>query len=290
MKLGRKFFGLVLASILGLLTSCGGDGIVRIDPLTILENPSSVTVYQTQPVTFSVRTSSSTTPTFQWKRDGVDIPNATSDSYTIAQAALSDSYATFTVAITHKGTTIVSEPASLVVFSAAPFVEQASTTTIAAIDEDVKFLVTPRGLPPFVYQWRLNGTDISGATSRRYTRTIQAGDTNAEISVAVRNSFGSVDALITTITIEGAPEITTHPTSVDAAPDASATFTVVASSLRPITYQWLRDGNPISGATASSYTVPRVALSDNNARFGVIVTGSGGSTQSAYAVLTVTAP
>lgn len=84
-----------------------------------------------------------------------------------------------------------------------------------------------------------------------------------------------------------APTITTQPANQTVPAGATATFTVTASGASPLSYQWLRSGAPISGATAASYSIV-TASADNGASFAVTVTNSAGSVQSASATLTVT--
>lgn len=84
-----------------------------------------------------------------------------------------------------------------------------------------------------------------------------------------------------------APTITTHPASLTVQPGAAATFSVQASGVPPIRYQWIRGGADIAGATSQSFTLAPVALGDNGARFRVRVTNDVGSTLSDEATLTV---
>ena len=87
----------------------------------------------------------------------------------------------------------------------------------------------------------------------------------------------------------GAPAITTQPASRTVAVGAPVAFSVSASGAAPLGYQWRRNGANIAGATAQDYTIAAAALSDNGARFSVVVTNTLGSATSADAVLTVTA-
>lgn len=87
-----------------------------------------------------------------------------------------------------------------------------------------------------------------------------------------------------------APSITTHPSNQTVAQGAPATFNVVASGSTPLSYQWQRNQQNISGATSSSYTLPSAAFADNGAMFRCIVTNAFGSATSNEATLTVNAP
>ncbi|HVY80454.1 MAG TPA: hypothetical protein VG994_05680 [Steroidobacteraceae bacterium] len=68
---------------------------------------------------------------------------------------------------------------------------------------------------------------------------------------------------------------------------SAATFKVVANGAS-LSYQWQRNGTPITGATAASYTIPAVTTGDNGAMFSVVVTSSTATGTSNAAKLTVT--
>jgi len=67
-----------------------------------------------------------------------------------------------------------------------------------------------------------------------------------------------------------------------------ATFAVgVAATSTPVTYQWLRDGGSIAGATGPGYETPPTVAADNGARFSVRVCNDRVCVLSDSAVLTV---
>ena len=86
-----------------------------------------------------------------------------------------------------------------------------------------------------------------------------------------------------------APAITTEPANASVTVGATATFTVAATGTAPLSYQWSRHGNAISGATSASYTTAATATTDSGATFTVVVSNSVGSVRSSVATLTVTA-
>lgn len=83
------------------------------------------------------------------------------------------------------------------------------------------------------------------------------------------------------------PSITTQPASQAVTVGQAATFLVAASGGAPLTYQWQKNGTPISGATSSSYTTPATTASDSGSQFSVIVSNSAGNVTSNNAILTV---
>lgn len=85
------------------------------------------------------------------------------------------------------------------------------------------------------------------------------------------------------------PVITVQPQSQYAPLLGIVTFSVQASSGTTMTYQWYFDGNAISGATSSSYTILTV-LGTSSGVYFVKVTNAGGTTTSSNAYLNVTPP
>ena len=85
-----------------------------------------------------------------------------------------------------------------------------------------------------------------------------------------------------------APAITTQPASQTVAVGGSATFSVTATGSTPLSYFWRRNGTPIAGATASSYTTNNVQLADSGSQFSCLVSNAYGTVLSSNAILTVT--
>jgi parallel beta-helix repeat protein len=86
-----------------------------------------------------------------------------------------------------------------------------------------------------------------------------------------------------------APVLTGQPAAATATVGGTASFSVAASGSAPLAYQWQKNGTPIPGATAASYTTPALALADSGATYGVVVSNGAGTVNSELARLTVTA-
>ena len=127
----------------------------------------------------------------------------------------------------------------------------------------------------------------AGATSASFTVTTTAVSTST--SVTISGSYGGATQTATLTVNPGAvpPSITSQPASQTVTAGQSTTFSVTASGTAPLSYQWSKNGTPISGANSSSYTTPPTTTSDNGAQFVVVVSNTAGSATSNPATLTV---
>jgi hypothetical protein len=88
---------------------------------------------------------------------------------------------------------------------------------------------------------------------------------------------------------DSAPVILTQPISRTVNPGASVSFSVWASGAAPMSYQWSKDGTPISGATNASYSIASAGSGDAGS-YQVVVTNSLGTATSQAASLALNAP
>jgi Abnormal spindle-like microcephaly-assoc'd, ASPM-SPD-2-Hydin/Immunoglobulin domain len=141
------------------------------------------------------------------------------------------------------------------------------------------------------YQWQKNGAAINGATNSSYsTPATTVSDSGSEFTVTVSNNVGSVTsnpALLTVNATMSAPVITIQPTSQTVTVPNSAVFSAAATGTAPMSYQWMRNGLSISGASGSTYMTSATSTSDNGAAFSVVISNGAGSATSAAAILTV---
>lgn len=98
----------------------------------------------------------------------------------------------------------------------------------------------------------------------------------------------TVPALLTGTSVDsgGAPVIIRQPGNTVGVVGQTITFTVKAISADPMTYQWYKNGSPITGATSTTYVIGAVAHTDA-ASYYVIVCNAYGCVTSNTATLTV---
>jgi putative cofactor-binding repeat protein len=83
------------------------------------------------------------------------------------------------------------------------------------------------------------------------------------------------------------PAITTQPVRQAVAVGQQATFTVIATGAGPLAYQWMENGNAISGATLPTYMTPATAATDDGTIFTVVISNTAGSVMSSPATLSI---
>jgi len=105
-------------------------------------------------------------------------------------------------------------------------------------------------------------------------------------------STGSVQGRTITLGVFSVPVVVSGPVSQTVPEGGTATFTVVAAQIGPVSYQWTRNGvllsddGHISGSTNSTLIISNVSAADA-ASYNVLVANSIGGYNSLLAVLTV---
>lgn len=102
--------------------------------VSITTQPASTTVAPGHTATFTVAASGNGTISYQWKRNGTAITNATNPSYTTGALTLADSGASFTCDVTGPLGTVTSNAAILTVLSLGAAGTASSSTSVAIPD------------------------------------------------------------------------------------------------------------------------------------------------------------
>jgi len=176
---------------------------------------------------------------------------------------------------------------------------QPQSITVQAGDT-AAFDLTVFGAAPFTYQWLKDSTaltdagNISGARTWTLTLSNVLGADRGGYSVVVTNVFGSVTSVVATLSVAD-PFITTQPSNQTVNAGQAALFSINAAGTSPLSFQWFKDGAPltdgvnISGTQTATLTLSNVGGGDAGG-YSVIVSNTYGSVTSIVAALTVADP
>jgi hypothetical protein len=108
--------------------------------------------------------------------------------------------------LTQSGCAALSTSTGLASADPAPSIFTQPTNRTVTAGQTATFSVVASGTAPFSYQWRKNGTAVSGATSSSYTSPPEtASNSGAKFTVVVSNSAGSATSRTAILTVNAAP-------------------------------------------------------------------------------------
>jgi hypothetical protein len=272
-------------NLAGSVVSAGATLAVATAPVfTAPPSPSSQTVGTGSSVYYSVAVSAVPAATLQWRKDDTPIPGATNSSLTLSNISLTDA-GTYTVIATNSVGSTTSSGAVLMITTAPMFTTQ-PLSQMTAVGGTVTFTSAASDSGPISYQWRRNGSNIAGATNSTLSLGNVSATDAAAYTVAAANPYGTVISATALLTVVVPPVITTQPTNQSVKTGGTATFSVVATSAAPMSYQWRRNGTAIAGATGATLTISGAKATDA-ASYDVMVSNLAGSTLSKTVKLTV---
>ena len=235
----------------------------------------------------------------QWQADGADISDATSDTYTLAEADEGKAVSvkvSFTDDAGNDETLTSAATAAAEAKPNTPATGQPTISGTAQVGEtltaDTSGIADDDGLDnvAFSYQWQADGADIAGATGSTYT--LADADIGKAMSVKVSFSddrgHGEELASAATGAVEAKPNSpATGTPTISGTTQVGETLTADLSGIADddglsnsvFSYQWQADGAEISSATSDTYTL---ADADEGKAMSVTVsfTDDGGNEES----------
>jgi len=183
-------------------------------------------------------------------------------------------------------------------FQGVTALTQVHSPSVSALDPAVALtcrpvgpiVVTATGTPAPTWFEVVDGSLPAGLSLDQSTGTITGTPTVAGTSTATVRADNGVDPTASTTTLDtvtltvsvALQQLTvTTPPAVTGTPEVGSTLTVTPGGWQPEpagrTYQWLRDGVPLDGATDPTYTL---VAADAGRTVAVATTGSGDCTSS----------
>jgi len=213
----------------GMVSSAAATLTVNSPLLSITAPPTNLTVNVGQPAVFSVTAAGNPAPSYQWYKFGTNkITGATSNSYTIASAALANA-GDYSVVVTNSAAKLTSSTATLTVTTnaaTAPAVTTQPTNFTAVAGQPASFSVVASGTAPLSYQWTKDSNNIPGATNSTWSAAnVRLSDTGT-YALIVANAAGNITSSNALLTV-AIPAVPTLAVSGVLANQFSFTFTPV---------------------------------------------------------------
>jgi hypothetical protein len=177
-------------------------------------------------------------------------------------------------------------------------------STVTYVGQAAGFSASATGTPAPSLQWQRwpaggsawanlgNSGGYLGTTSS----TLSIGSCTLAMSgdqfrCVATNSVGTATSLTAILTVYPltAPAITNLPASIALSAGGTLILSPTVTGSGPITYQWLKDGVALPGATQQVFSKPNVSSADNG-QYTLTATNSVGAVTSAAVAVTVSAP
>lgn len=224
----------------------------------IVQQPSSLEVCEGQLIKLLV-TAEGAGLNYQWRKDGSPIAGATQSTY--QTTAILSSAGVYECVVSNSCGTVTSDSARVSVNELPKITVQPLSLEVCA-GSDAVFSVEASGTG-IQYQWRKNGSSLSGANSNTLTiRNVQLSDSGTYDVVINGVCSPSAQSQPAKLTVLEPVTILSQPKPSTVKVGQSATFSIDVKGTEPINYQWRKDGNPIENANGSSYTITSVQITD----------------------------
>lgn len=212
------------------------------------------------------------TLSYQWLRDGVAVVGATNAGFTLtdtdigavmsAQISYTDDQGSAELVTSLTSAAVVDNVTTDIASASISGTAEQGQTLVAQEDLQDEFggtLVASN----LQYQWFRDGVAIAGATGANYL--LSNSDVASAISVLIQldNPSGDTLSALSTATaaVANTNDLPTGAITLGGTTQEDQTLTADTSDLADIdglgafSYQWLRDGSAITGATGSAYTL-----------------------------------
>ncbi len=197
---------------------------------------------------------------YQWYQGSTAIPGATKPTLSLAKAseaahegAAYHVTATNSVGMTESlaSTVDVQIPPSVAIPPQTAFQSEAGATLALAVQS--------AGTPPLQHQWYLNKLPITGATGPSLDLSPLHWRNRGAYTCVVSNAVGSASSKTFNVDLTSAAVILTHPSDMKIARKGVGTLKAVGGGSPSLRYQWFKDGQPVSKATAANLTLTKAS-------------------------------
>ena len=276
-------YDVVITNVAGTATSEIAVLAVHVPP-EITVQPTSLIVLTGELASFTVVATGLPAPVYQWRRGGIAIDGATSATLSMTSAQPADA-GSYDVIASNAAGTATSVVVTLTV-NTPPAITTQPVGVAVVTGQRAAFAVVATGSPTPTFQWRKDGVNISGATQATLSFAAVITADAGGYDVIVSNAARTVTSNAAVLTVNVPPAIAVQPASTGAGVSTSVVLRVVATGTAPFSYQWMKNGVAVSGATSAELTLEALTFAATGV-YRVTVANIAGTILSDSAVLTV---
>jgi glucose/arabinose dehydrogenase len=278
-----------------LISNAGGSvtsavAVINVNPSApvILTNLTAKSVLAGSKVTFQLGVIGSAPLAFQWRYNGVPIPNETNAVLVLTNLTDFDE-GSYQAVISNPFGTNSSATVSLTV-NYPPRVTNVLSSLNVPAGTNYILRAFADGNQPLSYQWQWQGATILGSTNMSLVLTNIQSPNAGEYGIVVSNAFGVVTNLVYALTVvDSPPVIFAQPVSQAFLTGQTVVLRALAYGSAPLSSQWWHGGSAIAGATDTSLILTNLQSADAGTYF-VSLSNRFGFTNSAPATLSLGDP
>jgi autotransporter-associated beta strand protein len=271
------------------------DSLPVIDTVTISPSSAGTNDTLTANVTSHDDDGDTVTYTYQWFKGGVAISGATGPTLDLSVPGNGDQGDSITVRVTPTaagatGSAVTSSAVvvggvapvidTVAIAPTSPFTNDTLTANVTSHDDDGDTVT-------YTYQWFKGGVAISAANGATLNLSVPGnGDKGDQISVRVTPSDGTHSGIAVTsaeVTVQNSAPVIDTVSITPASPFSDNTLTANVTShdddgdTLTFTYQWFKNGAPITGATGATLDLSVAGNGDAGDQITVQVTPNDGT-------------
>ncbi|NBV86416.1 MAG: hypothetical protein EBS01_09185, partial [Verrucomicrobia bacterium] len=235
-------------------------------PWRILTQPASTNLNAGEPLQLTVQLNRSGPVSYQWYRGkGRAVsPLSAQTSPTLSVPAVGESdEGTYFVLITTPTERLTSDLARVSVNRPVVVTQHPSSASVRP-GASVTFVAKATGTGVLSYQWTRNGAPIAGANGPELSLSVVSPADAGTYRVTVKNlvSIFGVTSEPAVLQVTSPAVLSGQPADTKALQGGSVMFSVVASGEGELSYQWRRNGLPITGAISPTLARSGVSVAD----------------------------
>ena len=280
-------YRVVVSNPVGSVTSIVANVTVLTAP-AIVTQPSGTSLLVGQTLVLSVQATGSQPLIYSWHRNGQLLSGLGGNIITIPSVTLNDA-GLYSVIVSNSAGSTNSAAVPVTVTQSGALAPRIVTQPLGATVNEgspLTLSVEAEGQAVLQFAWFRNGQPLASQTNAILSFSSITKADEGSYTVIISNGFGTAGSQAANIVVFALPRIVSQPESVAVRLGNSFQLRVNATSTETISYQWLKGGVEIHGATEATFRIFLMQASDAGA-YQVRVSNSAGFVLSHEAVVTI---